>query len=779
MIMHSYENAVDLIQTMDGGLAILIDASDDVILVKLNSQGEVQWRHSFGMILNSHSNNGKNILIQTMDGGFALAGQINNTLGLIKTDSERTVEWVQTNDHEQREEASSLIQTSDNGFALATNRRLLKFDKNGLILWENIFAHLLNGNRMFVIQTTDGSYRLAGTIHTAFSVVYSEGSVIYTESSWDMRVLKLDSQGQLEWFETYGGENEERTTAFIQTATNSFLLGGNYKEEEFGTNKVPQAFLLKINQDGIMIWNQTYGDGKPYSEGGVTRGVGDLVSTLDGGFAFVDFDRLTKISSSGFLQWEKQYGGLRDEKLLALVQDIDGNFILAGETIVRYHLLPEELNTEDVRWYDSGDAWLIKVDSSGVLQWEIAIDGLNDEEWANKIIETDENSFVLAGITNSYGAGQADMWIVKSNATGSIEWNKTYGGVLDEGAESIIQTVDGGFAFIGYTASFGSGETDIWLVKTDAAGSMEWNQTFGGSEKDLGLEIVQVSDSGFVLAGVKQSSDTWYNWIIKTDVLGVTEWERTYSRSQKVRYISMLTKPIKFIQTADSGFALASSNELIKMDTVGAVEWNTSLDGRGGITSLIQTSDNNYILGGFDGWFPHFHDDGYLIKLNEEGAVQWTQEFEGSPIEDVVQTADGGFGLWIENKPMIIKTGANGVQQWNKTIGELISEDFHRKPERYGIDLILTRDGKFVVTGSKRITGIDIGVSKDIWIAKMDENGTLTWESTYGITSGYIASSLTINLNSTTPSTFFGLTVLSFLIILIVVSSWTRRKKEK
>jgi len=766
MIIRSNEAAVDLIQTADGHFALLIDATDDVILAKFNSQGEVLWSHSYGMI--STGFEGINPLIQTMDNGFAFAGRINSSLGLIKTDSEGTVKWFQTYDYEQWDLACSLIQTSDSGFALATTWRLLKFDENGFIQWEMNFAHLLDGERVFVIQTSDGGYSLAGSIYS---------------SDWndDIRVIKLNSQGQLEWFETYGGDYYESTKAFIQTIDSSFLVGGIYWE--YTNNKKPQAFLLKINQDGIMIWNQTYGEGGVYSN---QHWVHDLVRTLDGGFAFVGYDRLTKIDSNGVLQWEKQYGGIRDELLVAVIQDTGGNFVLAGKTYWGGgNVYPEGINREDIDWYDSRDAWLVKTDSLGLLQWQIAIDGLNDEEWGNKIIETDDNSLVLAGITNSYGTGQADMWIVKTNGNGSIEWNKTYGGVLDEGAESIIQTVDGGFVFIGFTASFGSGGTDIWLVKIDASGSMEWNRTYGGSDRDWGLELVQVSDGGFVIAGVTKSQDKWLNWIIKTDTMGVFEWEKTYSRTQDIRGVNFRkTKPIKFIQTLDNGFALAFSNELIKMDAVGIIQWNTTLEGRGIITSLIQTSDNNYILGGAEG-FLYFHDDGYLVKISEEGVIQWTQLFEGSPVADVVQTVDNGFNLWIEDQPTIIKTGTNGVQQWNRTFDELRSEEFLVKREIQGIDLLLSRDEKIVVSGLKRFTGIDVGVSNDMWLAKFDENGTLIWESMYGITCGNISSFLAINLDYTAPSstttttsTTSALDIFSYLIIFIVLSNWTRRKKE-
>jgi hypothetical protein len=146
-----------------------------------------------------------------------------------------------------------------------------------------------------------------------------------------------------------------------------------------------------------------------------------------------------------------------------------------------------------------------------------------DQEVAHSLVETSDGGYALAGYTNSSGAGHDDFWLVKTDANGNMEWNQTYGGVESDVANSLVETSDGGYALAGWTASFGAGDNDFWLVKTDANGNMEWNQTYGESEEEVAYSLVEASDGGFAIAGYTGSFGAGEAdfWLIKTDEYGI------------------------------------------------------------------------------------------------------------------------------------------------------------------------------------------------------------------------------------------------------------------
>jgi hypothetical protein len=125
--------------------------------------------------------------------------------------------------------------------------------------------------------------------------------------------------------------------------------------------------------------------------------------------------------------------------------------------------------------------------------------------WANSVVQTIDGGYAMAGWTDSSGGGEVDFLLVKVNAVGNMLWNHTYGGAKDQFAFSLVQASDGGFALAGYTNSFGAGDDDFWLVKTDALGNMEWNQTYGGTANDEAYWVIQTSDGGYALAGYTDS----------------------------------------------------------------------------------------------------------------------------------------------------------------------------------------------------------------------------------------------------------------------------------
>jgi predicted secreted protein len=210
---------------------------------------------------------------------------------------------------------------------------------------------------------------------------------------------------------------------------------------------------------------------------------------------------------SGFAQ---TYGGTSGDGGFSVVQTIDRGYAIAG-TISS--------------GAGGADFWLVKTDAAGTLQWNQTYGG-TDLDLARSVVETSDGGYTIAGETLSYGAGGMDFWLVKTDATGNAQWNQRYGGTNDDYGRSVVETSDGGYTIAGWTASYGAGGMDFWLVKTDAAGNAQWNQTYGGTDSDQGLSVVETSDGGYAITGYTMSfgagdSDVW---LVKTGVGSGLTW---------------------------------------------------------------------------------------------------------------------------------------------------------------------------------------------------------------------------------------------------------------
>jgi hypothetical protein len=186
------------------------------------------------------------------------------------------------------------------------------------------------------------------------------------------------------------------------------------------------------------------------------------------------------------VRFARTYGGTNNEYTHSVQQTSDGGYIVAGHT------------------YSFGagyaDAFLIKTDANGNLQWFKTYGGAW-WEWFFPVQQTSDGGYILAGTTLSFGAGGGDAFLIKTDASGNLQWAKTYGGTVYDIAYSVQQTSDGGYIAVGRTYSFGAGVHDIILIKTDANGNLQWAKTYGGAYEDAGYSVQQTSDGGYIVAG--------------------------------------------------------------------------------------------------------------------------------------------------------------------------------------------------------------------------------------------------------------------------------------
>lgn len=375
--------------------------------------------------------------------------------------------------------------------------------------------------------------------------------------------------------------------------------------------------------------------------------------------------------------------------------------------------------------------------NSLMAQGQICITGggpSNDQ--AHAIVQANDGGYVVAGQTASFGAGLIDIYVVKTNAVGTVIWTKTIGGIGNDYGRSIIKTFDGGYAVAGTTSSYGAGGDDFYLVKLDAAGNVQWNKSYGSTGTDQGWEVVQTPDSGFCIAGQTASFGASPNdfYVVRTDASGNLIWDK------KVGAAGLADIAYSITNTNDGGFAVAgtaytwtgsgstSSNDfyIVKLDGSGNMVWSRLVQDVNTTKypdyarSIIQTADGGYMVAGEAGQpkvSGGFNWHYLLVKLDAAGAVSWTRYYGGTQIpgvstdgsdyaESVIQMANGDYlvGGYTFSFNYNFSTGQQvGLEYYLVRVsgtGALISTHIIGTAQNdMGKCLIETNDGGYMMAG--------------------------------------------------------------------------------
>lgn len=272
--------------------------------------------------------------------------------------------------------------------------------------------------------------------------------------------------------------------------------------------------------------------------------------------------------------------------------------------------------------------------------------------------QTFEGGYIAAGWTYSFGAGDADVYLIKTDASGDTIWTRTYGGPLFEDGYNVAQTSDSGYIIIGSTQSYGAGSNDVYLIKTDAPGDTVWTRTCGGANVDQGNSILQTSDNGYLIAGWTMSfgiggSDVY---LLKTDASGDTVWTKTYGGSSN-DYSHSIT------QTMDGGYVVtgwtnsfgAGSYDvyLIKIDAAGDTVWTKTYGGPAEDYGIFvaPTMDSGCVIAGLTSSYGAGSYDIYLIKTDFSGdTIGFTYSYgAGSADVYLIKTDTNGNAVMEEN----------------------------------------------------------------------------------------------------------------------------------
>ncbi len=348
----------------------------------------------------------------------------------------------------------------------------------GEVVWEQCYG---GGQSEFchdLRQTADGGFMLVGSTSS-----FGTGGL-------DVYLVRTDGDGDTLWTRNYGGSADDEAYCVRQTGDGGFIVAGYTESVE--DEEPAQAYLLRTDRIGDTIWTRRYGL------------VGDdrfrSVVECDDGFAAAGYGHapgrtgvdfwLVRLNTDGDALWTRTYGlDKLDERALAFERTADNGFILVGSAEV-----------------DGGDraALVVRTDGSGDTLWTRTYDAGAGWDETRFVSMTADGGFVLAGYTESVGAGEADMWLLRLDQLGDTIWTRCFGGTEYDYGYSAAE-IDSGFVCVGNTYSFGKGQNDFYLVVTDFAGDTLWTRTYGGGSYETATTVRIASDRDLILGGWTQS----------------------------------------------------------------------------------------------------------------------------------------------------------------------------------------------------------------------------------------------------------------------------------
>lgn len=354
----------------------------------------------------------------------------------------------------------------------------------------------------------------------------TDGDISFLHGGYDFWMVKTDWYGNLMWEKTFGGSDTDSPYQ-IEIAPDGgfYLLGGTQSNDGdvSGNHGSLDYWVIKTDDSGNLIWQKCLGSsvldwasqmsiddsGNIYVIG-QSHGVDGNISNPRG---FIDY-WIVKLNSEGSLIWDKSLGGSNADLGISILCTDDGGYIVGGQSTSE----DGDVICENTSLMQA-DMWIVKLDSLNTIQWQACYGG-SESETANDIIRTQDGGYIIAGTTKSndgevtgfHGvSGESfDIWVLKIDSLGNIQWEQCFGGTRDEGNPEITISEDGGFIINGYTFS-NDGDVsgnhsnevspDIWLFKLSSEGNLLWQQCFGSSQAEASAGISQISSLEFMIAG--------------------------------------------------------------------------------------------------------------------------------------------------------------------------------------------------------------------------------------------------------------------------------------
>ncbi len=381
-----------------------------------------------------------------------------------------------------------------------------------------------NESAQAVVNTTDGGYAVLGHAQSMDGDVTNKSN-----ESYDYWVLKFDTTNQIQWQKTYGGSDDDRGTDLIQTSDGGYAVIGKSKSNDLDVSEnagFDDFWVSKLDSSGSISWEYTFGfagSDTPYSiiqtndNGYLLSGVLDVSASNGQGDRNSIGSRhaggdywVIKLNANGVKQWSNYYGGSFTDTAYDAIQTEDDGYIIIGSSD------SDDVDVSNPR--GSYDFWVIKISDTGTLVWEKSFGGSEIDE-AHAISKTADGNYLIVGDTRSsdlgisQNNGAADLWVIKITPDGTLVWEKTLGGSSFDVGRSISKTQDNGFLISGSSRSTNGnltsnkGQNDAWIVKINSSGNLEWQKAIGGSEVDFFYDVVELNDQTIVVVGDSNSSN--------------------------------------------------------------------------------------------------------------------------------------------------------------------------------------------------------------------------------------------------------------------------------
>jgi len=386
------------------------------------------------------------------------------------------------------------------------------------------------------------------------------------------------ANAQITFHASYGGENWEIGNSVQQCADEGFIVTGYTSSNEmFDFN----MYLLKTDANGEPIWSKAFGGAGEETGNSVKQCVdnGFIVAgrTTSHGSTLAE-TYLVRTDPNGDLMWAKTFGGIGEGR--SVQQCADNGFIVAG----RISSIAS----------DSSDVNLIRTDADGELLWAKTYGGTDDDQ-AYSVQQCSDGGFIITGYTLSYGAGNEDVYLIRTDPAGDLMWTRTFGGTEFDIGKSVQQTPDGGFIITGYTTSFGSGFYDVFLIQTDANGDLMWAKTYGGDGFDIGHSVQQCTEGGFIVCGYTGSfSSDGKIYLLKINPAGELMWSKTYGETSWDEGFSVQ-------QCADGGFIVSGITSPFSGEKLALIKTDASGNTRCDTNEVITIVQNAAMLVGSGG----------------------------------------------------------------------------------------------------------------------------------------------------------------------------------
>ncbi|QNF33636.1 T9SS type A sorting domain-containing protein [Adhaeribacter swui] len=711
---------------------------NDYWVVKLKADGSKDWDKSFG----GNAENYLTAIQQTRDGGFILGGYSSSgksgdksqeskgsfDFWVVKIKADGTKEWDKSFGGNNSDLLYALQQTNDGGYILGgtsasgktgdktqsnkgdcgnfecitTDYWVVKLNQDGSKAWDKTYGGNAADRLRTLQQTQDGGFILGGHSRSEKSGDKTSAG----EGENDYWIIKLNNNGNKVWDKTFGGQNNDYLYSLQQTTSGGYLLGGSSKSEKGGDKSqasigTSDFWVVKLRADGSKEWDKTMGgNGESYlsaliqaNDGGyILGGVSSSGKSQDktedskGGFDFW----VVKLTTLVTAQWNMRYGGSGKDNFTTAIRTKDGGYLFGGFTT------SGASGDKSQASQGKNDYWIVKSDKNGKKLWEKSFGGQEDD-YLNKIIQTADGGYLLAGSTYSgksgdksqTSRGDRDYWVVKVDQQGTKEWDKRYGGSGSDELKQVLQLSSGAYVLAGTTNSPATGDIsqpslgkqDYWVIKINSAGTHLWNKRFGGSADETLESIVLTQDGGFLLGGSSDSNNSGDKsenskggsdyWLVRISDTGQKVWDKTYGGSGEDKLMALASTGAttgNYILggTSSSGKSGDKSQPnqggkdywILQVFDTGKKMWDNRYGGSGDdeLRTIRLTAAGGYLLGGSSTSGANGNksqdsqgaSDYWLLQTNNKGEKEWDQRFGGSAKEElraVVPTTDGGYLL--------------------------------------------------------------------------------------------------------------------------------------